>query len=98
MLRDVCGNVAGVEGRKSRGQARGKKLVSVFVRDARPIAAEVSKAAPADMQFRRQNPDESQSGPLAPTEVGKELLARVMEGGLYAIDGGSGQWIFSDSI
>ncbi len=47
------------------------------------------------MEFRRKNSDQSQARPLPPAEMGEELFARVLQGGLYAINGGDGQWITS---
>jgi len=43
------------------------------------------------MQFRRQNPNQRQTGPLPETETRKQLLAGVLQRGLYAINGGNGQ-------
>jgi hypothetical protein len=39
------------------------------------------------MQFRRQNSNQRQARPLPEAETGEELRARVLQGGLYAING-----------
>jgi len=67
--------------------ARLQKLVLILVWDARPIAPEVSEIASADMQFRRQNSDQRQARPLPEAETSEELFPRVLQRGLYAIDG-----------
>jgi hypothetical protein len=41
------------------------------------------------MQFRRQNPNQRQAQPLPKAETSKELFPRVLQGGLYAINGGN---------
>ena len=43
------------------------------------------------MEFRRQNANQRQAGPLPETETSEELCPRVLQGGLYAINGGDGQ-------
>jgi hypothetical protein len=60
-----------------------------------PTAAEVSEIASADMQFRRENPNQRQAKPLPEAETSEELFARVLQRGLYAIDGRDGQGITS---
>jgi hypothetical protein len=60
------------------------------MRDARPITAEISEIASADMKFGRENSYQRQARPLPETEISEELLPRVLEGGLYAIDGREG--------
>jgi hypothetical protein len=42
------------------------------------------------MQFRRQNPNQSQTRPLPEPEASEELFPRVLQGGLYAINGRNG--------
>ena len=58
-----------------------------FSWEPRPTVPEVSEIAPADMQFRRQNSNQRQARPLPEAETGEELRARVLQGGLYAING-----------
>jgi hypothetical protein len=70
--------------------ARLQKLVLVFLW-MRGKLPEVSKIASADMQFRRQNPNQRQAQPLPPAETSEELFPRVLQGGLYAINGREGQ-------
>jgi hypothetical protein len=76
------------------GHGRGRQkfvLIPVWVR---PIAIEaVSEIASADVQFRRQNSNQRQPGPLSPTEMSEELFPGVLQGGLYAINGGKRQGI-----
>ena len=55
-------------------------------------ATHVSKTATADVDFRRQNSDQRETRPLAPPERSEELESRVLQGGLYAINGRSWQW------
>jgi hypothetical protein len=57
--------------------------------------SEVSKVASANMQFRRQDPNQRQARPLPPAETSKELFPDVLQGGLHTINGGSWQWITS---
>jgi hypothetical protein len=47
------------------------------------------------MQFRCQNPNQRQARPLPPPKSREQLLAGVLQRWLYAINGGSGQWITS---
>jgi hypothetical protein len=47
------------------------------------------------MQFRRQNSDESETGPLSPAKAREQLLAGVLNRRLNAVDGGDRQWITS---
>jgi len=63
--------------------------------DAGPIASEVSEIASANMQFRRQNPHQRQARPLPEAEASEELFPRVLQRGLYAINGRDGHWITS---
>ena len=76
-----------IEGEQPMRHARLQKLVLIFVWDARPVAPEVSEIASADMQFRRQNSNQRQTRPLPEAETSEELFSRVLQGGLYAIDG-----------
>jgi hypothetical protein len=39
------------------------------------------------MQLRRQNSNQRQARPLPETETSEELFPRVLQGGLYAING-----------
>jgi hypothetical protein len=55
--------------------------------DAGPIAPEVSEIASADMQFRRENSNQRQARPLPEAETSEELFPRVLQGGLYAVNG-----------
>jgi len=57
------------------------------------MTADISEAASADMQFGRENSDEGETRPLAPTKRVKELLACVLQGGLDAINGRNWHWI-----
>jgi hypothetical protein len=54
---------------------------------ARPTAAEVPEIASADMQFRRENSNQRQARPLPEAETSEELFPRVLQGGLYAVNG-----------
>jgi hypothetical protein len=63
--------------------------------EVRPTASEVSEIASADMQFRRQNSNQRQARPLPEPETSKELFSRMLQSGLYAINGGDGQWVTS---
>jgi hypothetical protein len=56
---------------------------------------EVSEVASADVHFRRQNSNQREAQPLAKTKASEELLARVLQRGLYAINGRNGQWMTS---
>ncbi len=47
------------------------------------------------MQFRRQNSNQRQPGPLSPAEMSEELFPRVLQGRLDAINGRDGQSITS---
>ena len=47
------------------------------------------------MQFRGQNSNQRQPGPLSPAEMSEELFPCVLQGRLYAINGGDGQGITS---
>ena len=47
------------------------------------------------MQFRRENPNQRQAKPLPEAETSEELFPRVLQRGLYAIDGRDGQGITS---
>ena len=88
-LRDVLGNVRVIEWEQPIWHARLQKLVLILVWDARPITPEVSEIASADMQFRRQNSNQRQARPLSEAETSEELFARVLQGGLYTINGGN---------
>jgi hypothetical protein len=57
--------------------------------------AEVSEIASADVRFRRQNSNQRQARPLPEAETREQLLPRVLQRGLDAINGGNGQWITS---
>jgi hypothetical protein len=59
----------------------------ILVWDARPTVPEVSETASADVQFGRQNSNQRQARPLPEAETSEELFPRVLQGGLYAIDG-----------
>jgi hypothetical protein len=48
---------------------------------------ETVEIASANVQFRRQNPNQRQARPLSPAETSEELFARVLQGGLDAING-----------
>ena len=92
-LAQVLGNMPGSEGRQTKWSARrGQKLHAAFSRVMTELA-EVSEVASADVHFRRQNSDQREARPLSEAETSEELLARVLQGGLYAIDGGNGQWV-----
>ncbi len=54
---------------------------------------DVSEIASADVHFRRQNSNQRQARPLSNAKASEELLARVLQRRLYAIDGGDGQWV-----
>ena len=56
------------------------------------MASKVSETAAADMQFRHQNAHQRQARPLTEAKASKELRARVLQGRLYAINGGKRQW------
>jgi hypothetical protein len=47
------------------------------------------------MQFGRQNPNQRQARPLPEAETSEELFPRVLQRGLYAINGRNRQWITS---
>jgi hypothetical protein len=63
--------------------------------DAGESVTKVSEIASADMQFGRQNSNQRQAGPLTEAETGEELFPRVLQGGLYAINGRDGHGITS---
>ena len=57
--------------------------------------ADISEIASADVHFRRQNSDQRQARPLSKAKAGEQLLPRVLQGGLYAINGRDGHWMTS---
>jgi hypothetical protein len=50
-------------------------------------AAEVSETASTNMQFRCQNSNQREAGPLSPPETSEELGSSMLQGWLYAING-----------
>src|SRR5580698_8492913 len=89
-LGDVGGDVAGAQTTEGGGQFRGRqKLMAgtgrVWVQARKVETAEV---AAAEVQFRRENSDQRQARPLSPAKRFEELLTGVLQGGLYAINGG----------
>jgi hypothetical protein len=63
----------------------------------RTLDGEVFKTAEiasASVKFRRENCHKRETGPLPPAEASEQLFFCVLHGGLYAIDGGDGQWTY----
>jgi hypothetical protein len=62
----------------------------------RPVAVEVAEVASANVQFDRKNSNQSEARPLPELKPREELLSRVLQSGLYAINRGNRHWMTSN--